>query len=339
MPRRTAFVLGALLALAAAAKADTNYANQVLQIGVGARALGMGGANVAVADDSSATYWNPAGLPGIKDVDLQIIQQATQNSTLALDTNGVGSQYTFVSGGWTPGSWGSLGLAIMRFGVSGIPQVSATTNADGSPNQEGTFSESDWAVLLGYGKQIIPGISAGLTAKILMGGTSGLTADASNGITGDSNYSYFGADLGVLVKFGAWVPALEGLNFGLNLQDVANGGVKWSSSSTSDQVDMNAKTGLAYTLPFDVLRDNGFKVTAALDADPEYSTLMHYGAELWYKETLALRAGVRDFTSGQQGSEVSYGLGLKLFKMIEFDYAYINYELTPIQYASLQLTF
>lgn len=29
---------------------------------VGARALGMGGAFVAVADDASATYWNPAGL-------------------------------------------------------------------------------------------------------------------------------------------------------------------------------------------------------------------------------------------------------------------------------------
>src|SRR3954452_11536526 len=29
---------------------------------VGTRAAGMGGAFVAVADDASATYWNPAGL-------------------------------------------------------------------------------------------------------------------------------------------------------------------------------------------------------------------------------------------------------------------------------------
>ncbi len=37
-------------------------AGQFLKIGVGARAIGMGGAFVAIADDGSAAYWNPAGL-------------------------------------------------------------------------------------------------------------------------------------------------------------------------------------------------------------------------------------------------------------------------------------
>jgi hypothetical protein len=30
--------------------------------GIGSRAEGMGGAFVAVADDASAVYWNPAGI-------------------------------------------------------------------------------------------------------------------------------------------------------------------------------------------------------------------------------------------------------------------------------------
>ena len=39
----------------------TKYAGEFLKIPVGARAIGMGGAFVAVTDDATAPYWNPAG--------------------------------------------------------------------------------------------------------------------------------------------------------------------------------------------------------------------------------------------------------------------------------------
>ena len=38
------------------------YAGEFLSLGVGGRALGMGGASVALANDVTAGYWNPAGL-------------------------------------------------------------------------------------------------------------------------------------------------------------------------------------------------------------------------------------------------------------------------------------
>ena len=40
--------------------------------GLGVRAMGLGGAFVAVADDFSASYWNPAGLAQIKDRKLDV---------------------------------------------------------------------------------------------------------------------------------------------------------------------------------------------------------------------------------------------------------------------------
>jgi hypothetical protein len=46
-------------------------AGAMLEIGVGARAEAMGGAFVAIADDPSALYWNPAGIIKIPTLSLQ----------------------------------------------------------------------------------------------------------------------------------------------------------------------------------------------------------------------------------------------------------------------------
>jgi hypothetical protein len=132
---------------------------------------------------------------------------------------------------------------------------------------------------------------------------------------------------------------LEGLTLGVNLQDLANSGVQWSGLSTaSEPVDMNAKIGGAYSLPFDFLKDNRSSITFTIDADPKYSVLMHYGAEMWYKDVLAFRGGMRQFTSGTQSNEMSFGASFRFF-MLQADYAYIAYELTPVQYLSLIVRF
>lgn len=46
-------------------------AGAMLEIGVGARAEALGGAFVAIADDPSALYWNPAGIVNIPAISLQ----------------------------------------------------------------------------------------------------------------------------------------------------------------------------------------------------------------------------------------------------------------------------
>ena len=52
--------------------------------GVGARAMGMGGAYVAVSDDFSALYWNPAGLAQIRRNEIYTSIARHQGSTEAL---------------------------------------------------------------------------------------------------------------------------------------------------------------------------------------------------------------------------------------------------------------
>jgi long-subunit fatty acid transport protein len=51
---------------ASALATDADFGSQPVAIGAGARALGMGGAFSAIADDATAVTWNPAGLTQIE---------------------------------------------------------------------------------------------------------------------------------------------------------------------------------------------------------------------------------------------------------------------------------
>ncbi|MFH1010017.1 MAG: UPF0164 family protein, partial [bacterium] len=59
-----------------------------LGIAVGARALGMGGAFVSVADDATALYWNPAGIARLSSYEV-ILVHTDWISDLSYDFVGV----------------------------------------------------------------------------------------------------------------------------------------------------------------------------------------------------------------------------------------------------------
>ena len=83
-------------------------AAKFLSIPVGARALGMGGAFVGVANDASAMYWNPAGMARATQAEVQLNHAAWLAD---IDFN-----------------WGGVLLPVGDFGTVG---VSATVAVDG----------------------------------------------------------------------------------------------------------------------------------------------------------------------------------------------------------------
>lgn len=60
-PRPATFLLAVVALTSVGAREDASAVS--LQVPVGPRAIAMGGAFTAIADDASATFWNPAGLP------------------------------------------------------------------------------------------------------------------------------------------------------------------------------------------------------------------------------------------------------------------------------------
>jgi hypothetical protein len=337
-------MLSALAVLLASSQlVAANYSNEVYAIGVGARPLGMGGAYVAMAEESSAVYWNPAGLSNIKHIDLAIVQQGKAGLSSSLKLNEVGSEYLYLSGALSVPGLGSFGAGFLRFGVKGIDQVNVDANGEPSLDSEGgpvvqnQFSTEDLGFQIGYGKLLTKGLRAGLGVKILSGGTKGLTTPG-----GDAKYSDYGIDLGLIANTGEWASSLDGLNFGLTMHDIYNSGVKWTygGTSTTDEVKTNFRLGLAYAPPMSFLKKNQSRWSLLVDMETKYSpvNLLHYGTEFWYRETLAVRAGARSFMGGEQATEVSVGASVR-FLFLSVDYAYINYELTPMQYLSMGLTF
>jgi len=79
--RRTVAVIVSLIACPLLPQPDVNAVEFAI---VGPRAMGMGGAGVAVTTDALATYWNPAGLAMAPTIDLRV-----QASAQGIDRLGV----------------------------------------------------------------------------------------------------------------------------------------------------------------------------------------------------------------------------------------------------------
>jgi hypothetical protein len=162
-----------------------------LKIGVGARALGMGGSFAAVADEAGAVYWNPAGL----DLFHRTKVEATY-SRLSLNRS-----YDTGALSQPIGKYGSLGLSWIRFGVDKIE-----LRTDDTADPEGYGNDKENAYLASYSKSILGFLSFGVTGKYVTQELLGRRATAS------------GADLGLLLRMtNGWSLGLVTQNIGAKL--------------------------------------------------------------------------------------------------------------------------
>ena len=263
-----------------------------LRLGAGARSIGLGGAFTAIADDATATVWNPAGLGSAADLSLNF-------STQQLDLD---RSHNFIALTKALGSAGSIGIAVTNAGVSGIQQY------DANERYSGEFGYSSNAYSLSYGIGF-GNFGVGLTGRMLTD---------NFGAEGVENQSGFGG-----VDIGLMGHALH-IDVGEEKVPTFHYGIvaKYLGASLGDDtVPMVINLGVAYNLYM------GNVVTFAADLEQESvnldesATSLRLGAEytiLTYKSTaLAIRGGVR---ASRDAQNLFGGFGVNIGGL-QIDYA------------------
>ncbi len=328
-PHAAVFLLLALLFVPeASGQKIVTYGADFLAGGVGGRALGMGGAHVAAAQDVNSSYWNPAGLSRLQFPEVAYMHAERFAGVVSFDYGSVA---------WPINGRSTLGLAFFRSGVNDIKNTLDAWDPERNqpkPNPDAhisTFSAADAAFFVSYARAIRPDFALGMSAKIIRRHI-GAFASAWG-------YSF---DVGTQYRLGSLI-------VGANLQDAASMRQSWSVdperlSSIGDVFGQEvpaggvevvlpvARLGSAYVLDFG---DNS--VTLGLDVDLAFDGQRSYvlntgdvsyhprlGAEYSFKNIVALRAGLTDvLRSEREGWDASptIGAGLRL-RQLAVDYGF-----------------
>jgi len=254
-----------------------------LELGFGARPLGLGEAFVAISDDVSALYYNPAGLalpasPGLSGGDGRkyelLMSHALQIQDVAL------SQVGFVTR--------PFGVSLTSLRVNGIERRSSET-----AEPEGKAGASDMALAVSGARQVA-GFGFGATARFIRSELGGASANA------------FAMDFGVLRRLERF-PVSVGAG-------VANLGTKVRFLDEAFPLPLIVRLGAAAGMT------RSFPHALSLQADlPRDSGLiLRLGAEYRGFGPFSLRAGFRTSTRAQRDAVLGKALGSTASGLSEF---------------------
>ncbi len=313
------------------------YAASFLEIGVGARALGMGGAFCSIADDESAFYWNPAGLGFIDRICISGMY-GPQFGTLR---NPLG-QFHFM--GYIQPLPGNAVVSFnwIRLSVDDIaiyPELQGDSKWDRlhdpslrpTGNPDGYMSDTEDALFFSFA--ILNQFELDLGWKY-----NPLHIDMPMGINfktirqslGDYGSSGIGLDIGMMIRFhmdeffdSQWWGIFSS---GIQLQDVTGTSINWDNDY-QDLLPINAKWGLSYRQPIRKL--NG-ELNVSFDKDSRWRGKNRWGLEFNGFQHFALRVGI-------DHGQLTCGTGLR-FWIVNVNYALLTHKMDSIHRISCSIS-
>ena len=318
------------------------YSNEFLNIGAGARALGMGGANIASVKGSTAGYWNPSRLTSVQD-----------NPNLSLMHteyfSGIG-KYDYASIAMPVNdNKRTIGVSIMRFAVDDIPNTLYLVEPDGSVNYNNieTFSSADYAMLLSMAQKIKEtddySLSVGGNVKVIYRQVGSFAKAWGFGLDAGIHYRKNDLQLGAVLRdmtttFNAWsftFTEKEKQVLYLTKNDIPEQSTELTAPRLllggsydfhfGENLDLSAEAMLETT--FDGKRNTLLRTDFA-SIDPRF------GIEIGYRNLLFVRAGISNFQQALNDGDLTnqkkvwiyqpaLGAGFKV-KSVQIDYAFTN---------------
>jgi hypothetical protein len=293
--KRLALILSLLVApkIVFGGDAGTTAAD-FLRLGVGPRAVAMGDAQVALADDVYATYWNPAGLT----------QLTSQELGFAHTSYVEGINYESFAYAYPHVRLGTFAASLNYLNIGGFPGYDAV----GQPRSDVAASDMNFGVSYArplykeerYGTEL----SVGLTGKWIRETLDQVSASA------------YAADLGVLFNPGIkWGEFLNGWKTGLALRNV---GTKVRYDRESFALPRTLSAGLSYTGHW---RDESVTLATDLNQTNAGAAFLGIGLEVCTLQSFVLRGGYS--TEGDLGNGLRLGAGVR-FKTLQVDYAFAS---------------
>ncbi|MDZ4723439.1 MAG: PorV/PorQ family protein [candidate division Zixibacteria bacterium] len=287
------------------AKVGTTGA-QFLELGVSARAMGMGEAFAATVDDISAVYYNPAALS-------YLLGKEAMATYISMPAD-IG--YGFAAIGLPLESIGGV-LGIGTYALSSGSMLESTYGRPKGTGRE--FSYNDFALSLGYGRYLTDRFSVGLTVRYI------------GEFTHDFAASGWSADVGTLYNTGyrGFKIAMVITNFGPDLKFI----------SEDYPLPINFKFGGSINM----LEMSDHVATFAAEGSHPSDNLEKYnaGVEYTYKDMFVLRGGSR-FNYDVDGFTAGGGVRLPFGQEseIRIDYAFQDFDiLTEVHRFSMSFGF
>jgi len=307
-------------------------AAQFLKIGIGPRAVGMGGAYTALADDINAIYWNPSGLARMHSQEAYfnhvdwIMDVKMDFAGFAVDIDDLGT----------------LGAFISVMSMDDMP-VRTLQQPEGTGE---LFSAGSIVIGLSYARNLTEEFSIGFNAKYI---GEHIWNESARTFAIDIGTQYVIPFLNEF-RLGASIS-----NFGSKMKMAGRDIIQTTTVGAGEGNLINTDLQLdEFELPLlfriglavDVIKTTENRLTIAADAihPNDNSEYVNAGLEYTWNEIFFIRGGYKSLfeQDGEQGFTIGAGLNYRFFDAykIKIDYAYQDFgRLKNVQYISLGVRF